>query len=166
MHIRAATREDGPAFLRLVHELADYEKLPGPTSEDGERLLEDAFGPSPRFNLFVAQEQDDLVAYAVVFETYSTFSARPVLYLEDVYVTPLMRGAGVGRAMMRHLAAETRRRGCVRLAWVVLDWNATAIKFYEELGAKAQSWVPYQLEGEALTRLAESDATDAPITGR
>jgi GNAT superfamily N-acetyltransferase len=161
MPIRAATRADAPRFLELVHELARYEKLTGPTPDAEARLVEDAFGPRRRFDLYLAEDETDgvVVGYAVVFETYSTFRAAPLLYLEDLYVTPGARRFGVGRAFLRFLAQEALRRGCARLAWVVLDWNEPAIRFYDALGAKsARDWLPYQLEGEALARVAAGES--------
>jgi GNAT superfamily N-acetyltransferase len=153
--LRRARPEDGPRFLALVQELAAYEKLPGPTPEAEARLLVDAFGPRPRYDLFLAEWEGAVVAYAVVLETYSTFLAKPILYLEDLYVTPSARRGGVASAMMRFLAAEALRRGCGRLSWVVLDWNADAQRFYERMGAKrSKAWWPYVAEGEALARMA------------
>lgn len=157
MRIRRATRADGPAFLRLVHELASYEKLAGPTPEAEARLLDDAFGARPRFELTVAEVEGSVVAYAATFETYATFRARSVLYLEDLYVTPAARRHGVARALMAHLARDALARGCVRLAWVVLDWNEPARRFYAALGAApTEGWVPYAIQDEALERLAGS----------
>lgn len=155
MPIRRARPDDGPAFLALVHELASYEKLAGPTPEAEARLLRDAFGERRRFDLFVAEEDGRIVAYAAAFETYSTFLARPVLYLEDLYVTPAARRTGVATALLRELAREAVRRGCARMSWVVLDWNVDAQKFYERLGAaRSQGWLPYAVQGAALEALA------------
>jgi GNAT superfamily N-acetyltransferase len=136
VNVRAAEPGDGPAFLALVRALADFEKLPGPTEEAGARLLEDAFGARPRYRLFVGELDGAVVAYAVAFETYSTFLARPTLFLEDLFVHPDARRRGVARAMMTHLLAEAKRAGCGRFEWMVLDWNAPALRFYEELGAE------------------------------
>lgn len=161
--VRRAAPADGPRFLALVHELAAYEKMEGPTPEAEARLLADAFGPRPRYDLLLAEREGAVVAYAVVFETYSTFLARPVLYLEDVYVTPDARGHGVGHALMRHLAQDALRRGCARLAWVVLDWNATAQRFYERLGARrSTAWWPYVIQGDDLARLARGEPPQVP----
>lgn len=160
--IRRARPEDGPRFLALVQELAAYEKLAGPTPEAEARLLADAFGPRPRYDLFVAEAEGQVVAYAVVFETYSTFLAKPVLYLEDIYVTPSARRGGVATAMMRFLAGEALRRGCGRLTWVVLDWNVDAQRFYERMGgARWADWWPYVAQGEALERMAAGAAPPA-----
>ena len=160
--LRRARPEDGARFLALVQELAAYERMAGPTPEAEARLLEDAFGPEPRYDLFLAERDGTVVAYAVVFETYSTFLARPVLYLEDLYVTPSARRHGVAAAMMRRLAREALRRGCARLSWVVLDWNVDAQRFYERLGAQRHpGWWPYAAQGDALERMAQ-DGHDDP----
>ena len=160
--LRRARPADGPRFLALVQELAAYEKLPGPAPDAEARLLEDAFGPRPRYDLFLAELDGAVVAYAVVFETYSTFLAKPVLHLEDLYVTPSARRHGVATAMMRFLAAEALRRGCGRLTWVVLDWNVDAQRFYERMGAtRWKDWWPYVAQGEALARMASG----APAPG-
>jgi GNAT superfamily N-acetyltransferase len=154
--LRRARPQDGPRFLALVQELASYEKMAGPTPEAEARLLADAFGPRPRYDLYLAEREGTVVAYAVVLETYSTFLAKPILYLEDVYVTPSARRGGVASGMMRFLAAEALRRGCGRLSWVVLDWNVDAQRFYERMGARrSAAWWPYAAEGEALARMAE-----------
>lgn len=153
--VRRARPEDGPAFLRLVQELADYERLAGPTPEAQARLLDAAFGAGRRFDLFVAERAGEVVAYAATFEAYSTFLARPVLYLEDLFVSAAARRQGVARALMRALAREALARGCARVAWVVLDWNTDAQRFYDGLGARPQKeWLPYVLDGEALAAMA------------
>jgi GNAT superfamily N-acetyltransferase len=156
MHLRRAVPDDGPTFLRHVHELAAFEKMEGPTKEAEARLLADAFGPRPRFDLWVPEVDGNVVGYAVTFETYSTFLAKPVLYLEDIYVTPSARRGGVASATMRFLAQEAVRRGCGRMAWVVLDWNVDAQALYRRLGGgPMQGWLPFAIQGDALSRLAE-----------
>src|SRR5207249_11518171 len=103
--IRPARAADGPAFVGLVRALAEFEKLPGPSEAAAARLLEDAFGERPRYELLVAEKDGRVVAYAAFFPTYSTFLARPALYLEDIFVHPDARGAGIASALMRALAA-------------------------------------------------------------
>ena len=140
--VRRAAPPDGPAFLDLVRALAVFEKLPPPTDAACGRLLRDAFGDPPRFELWVAElpaEDTDagrVVAYAVTFMTYSTFLARPTLYLEDIFVHPHARRRGVARTMMAHLLDLARRRGCGRCEWVVLDWNHGAKELYRDIGAE------------------------------
>lgn len=158
MHVRRARAADGPAFLRLVHELADYEKLPGPAPEAEARLLEDAFGARPRFDVWLAERDGEAVGYAAAYPQYSTFRARPVLYLEDLFVAPRARRSGAGRALFEAVAREAVARGCARLSWVVLDWNVEAQRFYDALGARRQAeWWPYVLEGGALAAVAAGD---------
>lgn len=158
MHVRPAVPDDGARFLELVDELATFERMEGPSPEAARRLLDDAFGASRRFDLFVAEDEGRVVSYAAVFETYSTFLARPILHLEDLYVTPAARRKGVARAMMRRLAQEAVTRGCARLSWVVLDWNVDAQRFYQGLGAAPmREWLPTTLHGEALTLLAQEE---------
>ena len=149
--LRRATPSDMPQVVRLMRELAEFEKLPGPDEAAAARLADDL---GRRFDAFVAQREGDVVGYALTYETYSTFLARPLLYLEDLYVTPSARRAGVARALMREVAREARRRGCARVAWAVLDWNADARKFYARLGARETEWVACVLEGAPLAELA------------
>lgn len=155
MLVRHARPEDVPAIFALIHELARFEKMEGPASDAEARLREDAFGPRRRLELLVAETEGAVVGYAAIFETYSTFRARSVLYLEDLFVTASARRRGIARAFLAFIAAEAMRRGCARVAWVVLDWNRDAQRFYESLGAKRQAeWWPYTLEGRELERVA------------
>jgi GNAT superfamily N-acetyltransferase len=158
IQIRRATQADGPTFLALVRSLAEYEKLEPPSPEAEQRLLQDAFGAKPRFELLIAGNDGRDVGYAVFFETYSSFLAQPTIYLEDLFVVTEARGAGAGSALMRWLAREAVRRGCGRFEWQVLDWNRLAIDFYQRLGAEhLTAWQTYRLAGEALQRLAERE---------
>lgn len=152
MMVRAATVADVPRFVELVRELAAFEKMEGPGADAEQRLARDL--AAGRFGLHLAEIDARIVAYAVTFETYSTFRAAPILYLEDLYVTPSARRRGVAHALMRHIAADALRRGCCRLSWVVLDWNVDAQRFYERLGAKrAADWWPYTLERPEMEAL-------------
>src|SRR5215831_727011 len=117
--VRLAQRGDGPAFLGLVSALSEFEKLPGPDDAARARLLEDAFGPTPRFDLLVADLDGDVVAYAVSFLTYSTFLARPTLYLEDIFVHPRARRRGVAAALLERLRNRAVELGCGRFEWMV-----------------------------------------------
>ncbi len=149
--VRPARVEDGPEIVRLIDGLADFEKLPPPDEAAKARLLEDAFGPAPRFSIFLAEVQGVIAGYAFIFETYSTFQALPKLYLEDIFVMPEYRGYKVGYALFRECVAEAERRGCGRMEWVVLDWNIHAQKFYQQLGARhTQEWQPYSLTQEQI----------------
>lgn len=153
VQIRPATRDDAPAILNLIVALADFEKLPPPDEAAQSRLINDAFGSRPRFEIFLAEFEDKVVGYAFVFETYSTFRALPTLYLEDLFVLSEYRGKRVGYALFSYCAGEAVRRGCGRFEWVVLDWNVNAINFYQRLGAKHMAdWQVYRLDGEDLQK--------------
>jgi GNAT superfamily N-acetyltransferase len=156
--IRAAGPADAEAVLSLVDALADYEKLPRPDTAARARLREDGFGAAPRFETLIAEVGDppEAVGYALYFETYSSFLARPTLWLEDLFVMPAARRGGHGVALFRALARVARARGCARMEWSVLKWNRLAIDFYDHLGAAPLTeWQPYRLEGEALERVAD-----------
>jgi GNAT superfamily N-acetyltransferase len=154
--VRRANAEDGETLLALVRALAEYERLAPPDAEACARLLEDGFGPRPRFEAYLAELDGAPVGYAIVFETYSSFLARPTLYLEDLFVLPEARRQGAGGAMMRFLAAEALARGCGRMEWVVLDWNELAQGVYRRLGAELlPDWRVCRLTAAALQQLAE-----------
>src|SRR4051812_48088053 len=152
--IRKAETADADTVRGLIVALADFEKLPPPDEAAQARLINDAFGPNPRFEIFLAEVGGKVAGYAFVFETYFTFLALPSLYLEDLFVLPEYRGTRVGYALMLHLAQEALRRGCGRLEWTVLDWNTHAIDFYKRLGAKHMAeWHFYRLDREGLEAL-------------
>ncbi len=152
--LRRAERRDLPQVIALIRGLAEFEKLPGPDEAAAARFTEDAVGPAPRFQLDVAERDGEVVAYAVSFATYSTFLARPGLYLEDLFVRPDVRGRGLGEALLRRLAQEAVARGCARFEWTVLDWNVRAQKFYRSMGASIlPEWHVCRVDGEALAKL-------------
>jgi GNAT superfamily N-acetyltransferase len=152
--IRPAAPADSATIRGLVRALADFERLPPPDEAAQARLLADAFGPHPRFEIFLAEVAGQVAAYAFVFETYSTFLALPTLYLEDLFVLPDHRGQRIGYALMQFCAREAVRRGCGRLDWAVLDWNTQAIAFYDRLGGRPlDDWRLYRLDGAALAAL-------------
>jgi GNAT superfamily N-acetyltransferase len=156
--VRAAGPDDAGTVLSLIDALADYEKLPRPDAAARARLREDGFGATPRYHALIAEAGDPPapVGYALYFETYSSFLARPTLYLEDLFIVPASRRGGHGLALFRALARVARSRGCARMEWSVLKWNRLAIDFYDHLGAAPLAeWQPYRLEGEALDRVAE-----------
>jgi GNAT superfamily N-acetyltransferase len=153
--IRAASAADGPAFIALVRGLAAFEHLEPPDEAAAARLLEHAFGPRPRYELRVVELGGELVAYAVFFETYSTFRASPSLFLEDLFVRADARGRGIGRSLLTQLARLAVERGCGRFEWSVLDWNEGAQRFYRSLGARIlQEWQLCRVDGDALLSLA------------
>jgi GNAT superfamily N-acetyltransferase len=157
--IRRAGPADGPAFISLVVALADYEHLTPPDDAARARLLTDAFGDRPRFEVFLAVIEGFAVGYATVFETYSTFLALPTFYLEDIFVLEAYRKRKAGFALFRHCAAEAKRRGCGRMEWTVLDWNTPSIKFYQRQGAKhLTEWYHYRLTAPEIEALLAGDA--------
>jgi len=151
--IRAATAEDVPSVVQLVRELATFEALPGPDEAAAARLAADfACG---RFGLWVADRDGEIAAYALHFMTYSTFLARPSLYLEDLYVRPLARRHGLATAMLSALARHAFELGCGRFEWTVLDWNEPAQTFYRGLGADVlPDWRVCRVTGSALAQMA------------
>lgn len=135
MEIRPAGPEDGPRVLELIRALAAFEKLPPPDAAAERRLLADAF-QARRFELWVAELADQgVVAYAACFTSYSTFRARPTLFLEDLFVHPGARRRGIATAMLARLRDEAAGRGCGRFEWMVLDWNVEAQALYTGIGA-------------------------------
>lgn len=149
--VRRATRADMPDILELIRELATFEKLTPPDGAAYARLLRDL---GTRFDAFVALDDGKTVGYAIVYETYSSFAAKPVMWLEDVYVTPSMRRKGIGHLLLEEVTREAQRRGCARVAWAVLDWNVDAMKMYDALGASKKPWVWYELAGDAMAKMA------------
>lgn len=159
--IRRAGREDAEVFLSLVRALADYERLAPPDEAACARLLEDGFGDHPRFDPYLAELNGEVVAYAIVLETYSSFLARPTLYLEDLFVVPSARRNRVGTAMLEFLAREAITRGCGRMEWVVLGWNELAQSLYCKIGAEMlDEWRICRLTGDPLLALADARHQD------
>lgn len=154
--IRPAIRADVGELLRLVRELAIYEKLEH-MAEGTEAMLDEAlFGERPAAEAIVAERAGRAVGFALFFTTFSTFLCKPGLYLEDLFVEPAHRGHGIGKALLARLAALAAERGCGRLEWRVLDWNEPSIRFYESLGASLmKEWVLVRMtrpEFEALAK--------------
>jgi GNAT superfamily N-acetyltransferase len=157
VRIDRAVEADVPLILRFIQELAEYERLSHEVVATEERLRETLFGPRPAAEVVIARAAGEPVGFALYFTTYSTFLARPGIYLEDLFVLPAWRSRGIGRALLTHLAQLAVRRGCGRLEWAVLDWNEPAIAFYRRLGARPMDdWTTFRLTGDALTRLASS----------
>jgi GNAT superfamily N-acetyltransferase len=162
--LRRAVPADGAAFVALVRALAAFEKLAPPDEAAAERLLRDAFGPRPRFELTLAELAGQIVAYAAFFETYSTFLAQPSLYLEDLFVREDARGRGIGSMLLSHLGQLAVERGCGRFEWSVLDWNERARRFYRALGAEiSERWQLCRVEGDALAALARRGTVESEV---
>jgi GNAT superfamily N-acetyltransferase len=154
--LRRATRADATALLQLICALAEFESLEPPDIEAQQRLLEDAFGEQPRIETWLAfvDGRTAAVGYAILLETYSSFLARPTLYLEDVFVLPEFRNRGIGSAFLRHCVALAHERGCGRMEWTCLDWNTRAQRVYEDkLGAQRMlEWYLYRLTRPAMEK--------------
>lgn len=162
-HLRAAAPHDVPALVGLITELATFEQLTHLLEVTPEKLAPQLFGPRPAAEALVAElpgadgVAGQVVGFALFFSNFSTFLARPGLYLEDLYVQPAHRGAGIGQALLRRLAALAAERGCGRFEWSVLDWNANAIRFYEKMGATVMpDWRICRVTGPALQALADA----------
>ena len=133
--IRPAARGDAADLLRLIGALAEYEKLADMAVGTPAMLREALFGPRPSCEAIIAERGGRSVGFALYFTTFSTFLCKPGLYLEDLFVEPAHRGAGLGKALLRRLAAIAIERDCGRFEWRVLDWNDPSIRFYQSLGA-------------------------------
>ena len=153
--IRRGTERDVPTILKLIRGLAEYERLAHEVEATTARVRAHGFGRRRYFETIICRRGGTPVGFALYFFTYSTFLARPTLYLEDLFVLPEDRGTGAGKALLRALARIAVRRGCGRLEWAVLDWNRPAIGFYKRLGAKLRrQWILTRLTGAPLRRLA------------
>jgi GNAT superfamily N-acetyltransferase len=152
--IREAEQSDVPLIADLIRGLARFEKLEDEVTMTEELLAKNLFGPRRYAETLIAEDGGSPVGFALFFHNFSTFLAKPGIYLEDLFVVPEQRGHGIGRALLQRLAQIAIERECGRLEWAVLDWNRDAIGFYERLGAKPNSeWTVYRLTGEALTSL-------------
>ena len=155
--IRKAVPADVPAVLRLIIALAIYEREPDAVEATEESLAKTLFGPDPTVWVFVAEQDGEIIGIALWFLTFSTWTGRQSIYLEDLFVVPEARGSGAGRALFQALAREAKARDCARIDWAVLDWNEDARAFYRRLGGfHSTGWQPWRLEGEALDRLASA----------
>ena len=153
--IRPATPSDIPAILALIRELAAYEHLSHACIATEPLLTQHLFGPHPAAETLVAEQGGTIVAYALFFKTFSTFLARPGIFLEDLYVQPPYRRQGLGKALLQHLAQLAIQRHYGRLEWSVLNWNAPSIAFYKSLGAvPLDEWTMMRLTGDALSAFA------------
>ena len=153
--LRPATPADVPVILTCIRGLAEYERLADKVVATEELLRDSLFGPRPAAEVVLAEDEGMPAGFALFFHNYSTFLARPGLYLEDLFVFPRFRGRGLGKRLLAHLATLAAQRGCGRVEWAVLDWNESAIGFYRALGAAPLAdWTVFRLTGEPLARLA------------
>jgi GNAT superfamily N-acetyltransferase len=155
LRIRRGTARDLPTIVALIKGLAEYERLAHEVRTTAAALRRHGFGRRRYFETLICRRGRTPIGFALYFFTYSTFLARPSLYLEDLFVLPEERGRGAGRALLQALAKIAVARGCGRMEWAVLDWNAPSIGFYEGLGAQLRrEWILTRLTGEPLQRLA------------
>jgi len=146
---------DAPTILQMIKGLAEYEQLTHEVTATEADIRQSLFGPSPAAEVVLAYVGDAAVGFALFFHNFSTFVGRPGLYLEDLFVVPEWRGKGVGRQLLGHLAVIAEERRCGRMEWAVLDWNESAIGFYQKLGAQVlDDWRICRLTGDALRRAA------------
>jgi GNAT superfamily N-acetyltransferase len=149
-----ATQRDLPLVHAFIRELAEYERLLHEVDATEEALGRTLFGPNPAAEIVIAYDDDEPAGFALFFQSYSTFLAKPGLYLEDLFVRPAARNKGIGRKLLEHLAALAVTRGYGRLEWRVLDWNETAIRFYRSIGAEPLAdWTVFRVTGKALEAL-------------
>ena len=158
LYLRHATPHDVGELLRLIRELAEFEKLLDQVSADEATLEESLFGPKRVAEAVLAELDGEIVGFAVFFHNFSTFLGRAGLHLEDLYVQPHARGKGVGRSLITFVAKIAVERRCGRFEWSVLDWNTRALDFYRRLGAVPMSeWTAQRVTGEALLRLGSAE---------
>ena len=152
---RPATPTDLPLIAALIRELAEYEQLAHEVRFDEDVLGERLFGQRPYAEVLIGEVDGAAQGFALFFHNFSTFEGKPGVYLEDLYVRPAARGAGLGKALLKALAQLALDRDCARLEWWVLDWNAPAIGFYSKLGARPMDeWTTMRVDGAALAELA------------
>lgn len=158
IEIRAAVEADVPLIHAFIRELAHYEHLVDSCFVTTDDLRTHLFGPRPAAEVLIGEIDGVPLGYALYFRNFSTFAGKPGLYLEDLFVRPVVRRKGLGLALLRRLAQIAIERDCARIEWCVLDWNAPAIAFYESLGARMMSeWRLFRLAGEPMTRFARGE---------
>jgi len=161
--LRRATAADVSTLLELIRGIAEYERLAHEVQATEALLREHGFGARPVFEAILAERDGRAVGFALYFFTYSTFTGRPTLYLEDLFVRPEERRGGIGRQLLRRLAQIAVERGCGRMEWSVLDWNTPARDFYFKLGARAmEEWTVFRMTPEAFGRLAREGVPGDP----
>jgi GNAT superfamily N-acetyltransferase len=152
--IRAAEPADLEPLFSLIVELAEYERAPEQVTGTPELLGQALFGPHPMAEAVIAELDGEPAGFALFHGSFSTWECRPGLWLEDLYVPREQRRGGIGAALLAEVAAIALERGCARLEWAALDWNAPALDFYEKLGARRlDEWVMHRLDREALCRV-------------
>ena len=156
LRIEEAREKDVSLILQFIRELAEYEKELARVTATQEILRATLFGPEPYAKTAIVYVGEEPAAFAIYFFSYSSFSGVPGLYLEDIFVRPAFRGLGVGKELFTFLARRAGERGCGRMEWSVLNWNESAIGFYEKLGAAPVSdWTVFHLAKEEMEELAK-----------
>ena len=154
--IAPATPDDVPVIREFIRGLAEYEKLAHRFAATEVNLRRTLFGARPYAEVLIARAGGEPAGMALFFHSYSTFLAKPGIYLEDLFVLPQHRGRGVGKALLRAVAQIARERDCARMEWSVLDWNEPAIEFYKRMGADVMTeWRMCRLSAEAIDKLAD-----------
>jgi GNAT superfamily N-acetyltransferase len=157
IQIDPATPADVPMILNLIRELAEFERLLPEVTATEAQIQDGLFGARPSAEVVMARIDGEVAGFALYFHNFSTFLAKPGIYLEDLYVKQKFRGRGCGEALLRRLAHIALERGCGRLEWSVLDWNQRAIDFYKSLGAAAMNeWTIYRVTGDSLKALGST----------
>ena len=154
--IRSAIVDDCTQILSFIQELADYEKLGHEVVATPATLKETLFGEKAYAEVTIGEYQGKAIGYSLFFHNFSTFTGRPGIYLEDIYVQPSMRGKGCGKLMLAYIAKLAVKRNCTRVEWSVLDWNEPSIQFYRSIGAAPMDgWTAQRLAGSELTDFAK-----------
>jgi GNAT superfamily N-acetyltransferase len=157
--VRPARRDDVPAIVSLIRELAEYEHLAHLATATPERLAAELFGERPTCECLVGERDGAVVGFALFFHNFSTFLCRKGLYLEDLYVQPAARGTGLGKRLLQHLARIAVERDCGRFEWSVLDWNVDAQAFYRRMGATVMpDWRICRVTGDELLQLSRGES--------
>jgi GNAT superfamily N-acetyltransferase len=155
--IRKATPADVPLILAFIRHLAEYEREPHAVTMTEDQLLRDGFGRDHYFECLIAESNGAPAGFALFFPVYSTWKGRSI-HLEDLFVLPALRKRGIGKALLRRVAALAVERGCARLQWDVLEWNTLALDFYRAIGAAVlDEWRIMRLTGEALKAVARAE---------
>ena len=155
LSIRPAVAADLPLIAQFIRDLAEYEKLAHEVRFDVAVLGDRLFGKRPYAEVLIGEIDGAAQGFALFFHNFSTFEGKPGIYLEDLFVRPEARGSGLGKALLKRLAALATERDCARLEWWVLDWNEPSIQFYKKLGAHTMDeWTTFRVDGDALQELA------------
>lgn len=156
--IRPANIQDVDSILYFINQLAVYEKAPEQVKATPQKLIDSLFSDGATAHALLCEQDGEAIGFAVYFYNYSTWLGQNGLYLEDLYIDPGKRGQGAGKAIMQYLAKQAVAKNCGRFEWVVLDWNQSAIDFYNSIGGEPQNeWIIYRLTGNALSAFANND---------